>query len=149
MLKGISTLICLSIGLICTPALSSNTSMTTHQIFDEARKNTNWKLAFATGPHAQVVLMNITPDTNPNNEVGTEVHQFDQVVFVIEGEGQAILNKKVSEIKRGDMIFISQGTPYNIINSKAEEPLKIVSVYSRTELPAHAIYRRKSDERKG
>ena len=78
------------------------------QIFEMAKKNENWKLALVTGKDAQVVFMNITPKTNPNNEIGIETHQFDQVIFVVEGQAKSVLNGKNSTVTVGDMIFIPQ-----------------------------------------
>ncbi len=67
-----------------------------------AKNNENWKLALVTGKDAQVVFMNITPENNPNNDIGIETHQFDQVIFV----AKSVLNGKKSTVKAGDMIFI-------------------------------------------
>jgi quercetin dioxygenase-like cupin family protein len=115
------------------------------QIFEKVKKNDNWKLAFVTGKSAQVVFMSITPSTNPNNEIGMETHKFDQIILVVEGNGKAILNGKSSMVKPGDMIFIPEGQEHNVINLNAKKPLKILSVYSATDIPANAVYKKKSD----
>lgn len=116
------------------------------QIFEKAKKNDNWKFAFLTGKNAQVVFMNISPNTNPNNEIGMETHKFDQIIFVAEGDGKAVLNGKSSTVKSGDMIFIPQGVAHNVINLDANKSLKIISVYSDTDIPANSMYQKKSDE---
>lgn len=115
------------------------------QVFNEVKKNDNWKLAFLTARHAQVVFMNITPTTNPKNEIGMEIHQFDQIIFVVEGKGKAILNGKTTMVKPGDMIFIPQGIQHNVINMNVNKPLKILSVYSATDIPANSAYPKNSD----
>lgn len=115
------------------------------KVFEMAKKNENWKLALVTGKDAQVVFMNITPKTNPNNEIGLETHQFDQVIFVVEGQAKSVLNGKKSTVKAGDMIFIPQGVPHNFINLDVKEPFKIISVYSATDIPENAAYKQKSD----
>ncbi len=117
----------------------------TPQIFEMAKRNENWKLALVTGKDAQVVFMNITPKTNPNNEIGMETHKFDQVIFVVEGQAKSILNGKNSTVTAGDMIFIPQGIPHNFINLNAKKPFKIISVYSATDIPESAVYKYKSD----
>ena len=104
-------------------------------IFEMAKKNENWKLALVTGKDAQVVFMNITPKTNPNNEIGIETHQFDQVIFVVEGQAKSVLNGKSSTVTAGDMIFIPQGVAHNFINLNVKKPFKIISVYSATDIP--------------
>lgn len=117
----------------------------TPKIFEMAKKNENWKLALVTGKDAQVVFMNITPKTNPKNEIGMETHKFDQVIFVVEGRAKSVLNGKNSTVTAGDMIFIPQGIPHNFINLNANKPFKIISVYSATDIPEHATYKHKSD----
>lgn len=115
------------------------------QIFDKVKQNDNWKLAFLTAKDAQIVFMNISPSTNPNNEIGTETHKFDQIIFVVEGNGKAILDGKTTMLKSGDMIFIPQGVEHNVTNSNAKKPLKILSVYTSTDIPANSAFKKKSD----
>lgn len=120
--------------------------MVAKQFLEEAKKNTNWKTAFATGKEEQIVFMNISPLTNPNNEIGTEVHPFDQVILIVQGSGKAILNGNTSSIKSGDMIFIPQGVEHNVTNSDPKKELKLVSFYSQTDIPKGAVYPKKSDQ---
>lgn len=115
------------------------------QVFDKVKQNGNWKLAFLTAKDAQVVFMNISPSTNPSNEIGMETHKFDQIIFVVEGNGKAILDGKTTMVKSGDMIFIPQGVEHNVTNSNAKKPLKILSVYTSTDIPANSAYKMKSD----
>ena len=115
------------------------------QVFDKVKQNDNWKLAFLTAKDAQVVFMNISPSTNPNNEIGMETHKFDQIIFIVEGNGKAILDGKTTLVKSGDMIFIPQGVKHNVINSNAKKPLKILSVYTATDIPANSAFKKQSD----
>ena len=116
------------------------------QLFKKAQSNENWKSAFLTGKYAQVVFMNISPNSAPKNEIGEEKHPFDQIIFIVKGNGKAVLNKETSVVKEGDMIFIPQGTPHNVINTNEKEELKLVSIYSDTDIPADATYKKKEDE---
>ena len=126
---------------------NSNVSlpMVTTQILEKAEKNDNWKTAFSTGKHAQIVFMNITPETNPKNEIGMETHPFDQIIIVVTGRGKAVLNGKESDVAKDDMIFIPEGTLHNVINLDKTKPLKIMSFYSSTDIPANSIFKKKSD----
>lgn len=139
------------LAFITIPTLSNASqenpinAVVANQIFEKARKNENWKLAFATGKSAQVVFMNISSGTNPKNEIGMETHTFDQIIFVTEGNGKAILNGKSSMVNSGDMIFIPEGVEHNVINLNASKPLKILSVYTATDIPAKAVYKNKAD----
>lgn len=134
-------------------ASSDNTSIATisppmvmQKIFDTAKKNENWKTASATGKQAQIVLMSVSPQTNPNNEIGMETHQFDQVILVADGEAKAILNGQNYTVKTGDLIFIPQGTAHNFINLNQKRPLKIISFYSLNDIPPNSSYSKKSDQ---
>lgn len=134
----------------CISGLSlANTAQTraevSNQIFDKVKQNDNWKLAFLTAKDAQIVFMNISPSTNPNNEIGMETHKFDQIIFVVDGNGKAILDGKTTMVKSGDMIFIPQGVEHNVTNSNAKKPLKILSVYTSMDIPANSAFKKKSD----
>lgn len=115
------------------------------QFLEKAKKNNNWKTAFVTGQHEQIVFMNVSPMTNPDNEIGMEEHPFDQVILIIEGRGKAVLEEQTSNVKEGDMIFIPQGIRHNIINLDKAKGLKLISFYSETDMPRGAVYNKKAD----
>lgn len=115
------------------------------QFFENAKKNNNWKIAFITGKHGQIVFMNVSSQTNSANEIGMEDHSFDQFIFIVEGKGKAVLGKETSIVKEGDMIFIPQGTPHNIINLDQAKELKLISFYSENDIPSGAVYEKKAD----
>lgn len=152
--KFLATL--LAIGLIPMASLAQNEKMNsenkniqptvTPQLIELAKKNDNWKVAFLTGKHNQVVFMNVSPSTNPKNEIGVETHPFDQIILIVEGKAKTDLAGDMSEVKAGDMIFIPQGTPHNVINLNQKEDLKIISIYSDTDIPAHSVYKKKETE---
>lgn len=120
--------------------------MVIQQFFEEAKSNTYFKNAFVTGKQEQIVFMNVSPLTNPKNEIGTETHAFDQAIIIVDGNGKAILNGRTSLIKEGDMIFIPKGTTHNIINLDQEKDLKLISFYSQNDIPKGAKYKKMSDE---
>lgn len=145
-IKEIITTIFSSLILTPIPSYANNINpVINSNIFQEAKQNDKWKSAFLTGKHAQIVFMNVTTKTNPNNEIGMETHKFDQIIFVVEGQAKSILNGKESIVKEGDMIFIPEGTAHNFVNLSKEKPFKILSVYSNTDIPAGSIYKKKSD----
>ncbi len=115
------------------------------QFLEEAKKNNHWKNAFVTGQHEQIVFMNVSTMTNPDNEIGMEEHSFDQVILIVEGRGKAVLEDQTYNVKEGDMIFIPQGTRHNIINLDQAKALKLVSFYSENDIPRGAVYNKKAD----
>jgi len=120
--------------------------MIVENLIKQAQKNENWKIALATGKYEQIVFMNISPATNPQNEIGMEVHPFDQAIFIVEGKGKAVLDGKITPVKEGDLIFIPTGTSHNVINLGGQKELKIISFYSSTDIPAAAVYPTKESE---
>jgi quercetin dioxygenase-like cupin family protein len=158
MTKGMTQKVICMIVLLTTSLFSNLTlaikeykmniqPMVMPQLLEKAKANTNWKLAFATAKHGQIVFMNISPSTNPKNEIGMETHPFDQIILVVEGNGKAELDGKVSTVNSGDLIFIPEGTAHNVMNLNQEKPLKIVSFYSSNDMPANQTYKKKTDER--
>jgi quercetin dioxygenase-like cupin family protein len=70
-----------------------------------------------------------------------EVHPFDQIILVVQGNGQASLVGKIWKINQGDLIFIPRSVHHNIINlTPNNAPMKIISFYSSQDIPAKAIY---------
>ncbi|HSW86574.1 MAG TPA: cupin domain-containing protein [Rhabdochlamydiaceae bacterium] len=116
------------------------------QFLAEAKKNKNWKTAIATGKHEQIVFMNICLHTNPNNEIGTEVHPFDQVILIVEGQGKVVMNGSSAIVQSGDMVFIPEGKSHNVINFDDGRALKLISFYSNIVIPKDAAYKTKADE---
>lgn len=147
-------LICLIVGGVSLSARERKMTndaiepMVVEQLAIQAKKNSNWKMAVATGKYEQIVFMNISQATNPKNEIGPEVHPFDQAILIAKGKAKAVLNGKTSVVKEGDMIFIPTGTQHNVINLDAKEDLKIISFYSATDIPKNAVYKTKTDEPK-
>lgn len=147
-----TSLTVLTISIISISAGNHNSHNGTFQptvmqnYFGAAKNNLNWKIAYLTGKNGQIVFMNITPQTNPKNEIGTEVHSFDQFIFIVQGNARAELNGKTSLVKEGDIIFVPEGTRHNVINLNKEKPLKIISFYSENDMPKDAVYRTKADQ---
>jgi quercetin dioxygenase-like cupin family protein len=100
------------------------------------KKNDFFKKPLATASHAQVVMMTVNKKTNPNNEIPLETHDFDQVILVIQGKAEARINGKKTILKKGDMIIVPQGSAHQIINLNDKQSLKVLTVYSATDMPA-------------
>ena len=117
-----------------------------HGVLKEAERNGDWKDVAATAKNAQIVFMNISPETNPKNELGTEVHPFDQVIYIIDGWARVTLDGETNMAQAGDMILIPSGIKHNVKNLNQKAPLKIISFYTDQDIPEGAMYRTKADE---
>ncbi len=94
------------------------------------KENTNFRKVLHTGQHNQIVAMSIPVGL----DIGEEVHpNTDQLIFIVDGDAQAILNGEKREIGEHDFVFVEAGTTHNIINV-GDEDLKLFTVYAP---PAH------------
>ena len=107
-----------------------------------ARHGLDFRRVVATGKHGQLVVMSIPP----GEDIGSEVHpSTDQIFFVIEGEGEAVLDGKASEIGEHDVVFVPAGTRHNLINAKRREDLKLVTVYAPPQHAEGTVHHSKAD----
>lgn len=100
------------------------------EIKKEAKRNDLFRKVIVTAEKSQVVLMAL----QPGKEIGLEVHDGDQVIYVVEGEGLAVLDDEEQKVEKGSLIFVPAGVRHNLSNSD-DKPLKLFTVYAP---PQHA-----------
>jgi mannose-6-phosphate isomerase-like protein (cupin superfamily) len=105
-----------------------------------AKKNGFFRQVLFTGDHSQLVVMSL----EPGEEIGTEVHTVDQMLYVVDGEGETILDGIVSRIEEGGVVCVPAGVEHNIVNTD-DEPLKLFTVYAPAQHPAGTVHRTKAD----
>jgi mannose-6-phosphate isomerase-like protein (cupin superfamily) len=109
-----------------------------------AKENKNFRKVIYTGENSQLVLMSILP----NEDIGMEVHEgIDQILFFVEGLGEAVVAGKSSNVKEGDVVFVPAGTQHNFTNI-GKDDLKLYTIYSPPEHPDGTIHRTKADAMK-
>lgn len=105
-------------------------------------ENENFRKVIFTAENMQLVLMSI----EPNDEIGEEMHEdVDQFIRIEKGSGKAILNGEEYEIMDGSSVVIPAGVRHNIVNSSAEEKLKLYTIYSPPEHRDGVIHQTKED----
>ncbi|MDD2909667.1 MAG: cupin domain-containing protein [Candidatus Pacebacteria bacterium] len=105
-------------------------------------ENENFRKVIFTAKNMQLVLMSL----EPNEEIGEEMHDdVDQFIRIEKGNGKAILNGEEYEIMDGSSVVIPAGVKHNIINSSAEEKLKLYTIYSPPEHRDGVIHQTKED----
>ncbi len=98
----------------------------------ETLDNDNFRKVLFTSQHGQVVVMSLLP----NEEIGMEVHEYtDQFFRVDSGEGEVIIDGVESVISDGFAVVVPAGAKHNIINTSADEPLKLYTIY----MPPHHV----------
>jgi quercetin dioxygenase-like cupin family protein len=66
---------------------------------------------------------------------GLHIHdQGDEIFYIVEGRGTAILGEATHPIAKGDTIFIPRGTPHGVANPATPEDLVVVFFMDSPEL---------------
>jgi mannose-6-phosphate isomerase-like protein (cupin superfamily) len=107
---------------------------------DLARRNDFFRRTLVTGPHAQVVAMTI----QPGDEIGEETHEGDQILFFVEGEGEAVVGGESEPVRPNDMVFVPAGTLHNFINT-GPAALRLLTTYAPPEHPDGTVDETKAD----
>ena len=118
--------------------------MTKPQVIDlkeAAKDNEAFRRVVFTGTKSQLVLMSL----EPNEDIGLETHEeVDQLIYVIDGEGTAVIGEGSKKIEKGDVVCVPAGTLHNIVNTD-DEPMKVFTVYSPPEHAAGTVHKTKAD----
>ena len=106
-----------------------------------AKRNEAFRRVLSTGKKSQLVLMAI-PE---GEDIGAEVHPAtDQILFIVDGEGKAVVNGKTFKVGENDVVFVPAGARHNLTNSGDEE-LKLFTVYSPPEHADGTVHETKAE----
>ncbi|EHQ24965.1 cupin domain-containing protein [Mucilaginibacter paludis] len=93
----------------------------------EVLENSNFRKVLYTSNHMQVVLMSLLP----GEDIGEEIHNANDQFFRFEsGNGRCIINGNVYKVKDGDAIVVPAGAKHNVINTDAQNDLKMYTIYA-------------------
>lgn len=93
----------------------------------DTKKNKNFRKVIYTSAHSQLVLMSL----KPKEEIGVETHkENDQFLRFEGGSGRVIIDDSRYNVKDGDAVIVPAGAKHNVINTSAEDELKIYTIYS-------------------
>ena len=103
--------------------------------------NTNFRKVLHTGQNSQIVEMSL----KVGEDIGEEVHpNTDQIIFIVDGDGEAVLNGETRQIEEHDVVFVPVWTKHNFIN-RGDEELKLFTVYAPPEHPDGTVHATKAD----
>jgi mannose-6-phosphate isomerase-like protein (cupin superfamily) len=106
-----------------------------------ARSNDAFRREIATGEHSQIVAMTIPP----GGEIGEEVHQEnDQLLVFVDGQADAVLEGKTTQVTPNDLVMVPAGTRHNFINT-GSSPLRLVTVYAPPEHAPGTVHQTKAE----
>jgi mannose-6-phosphate isomerase-like protein (cupin superfamily) len=107
----------------------------------ETNDNAFFRKVLFTGAKSQLVAMNI----KPGEDIGEETHHHvEQTLFLLSGEGKAVLEGKEQPYRAGDVVVVTPGTKHNFVNTGGE-PLKIFTIYAPANHIEGRIHRTKHD----
>jgi mannose-6-phosphate isomerase-like protein (cupin superfamily) len=115
-------------------------------IEQDTLESEDYRRVLFTGPNTQLVLMTL----KPGEEIGLETHdEHDQFIRIEAGRGIVRLNDEEHELGDGVAVVIPAGTRHNVVNTSADEPLRLYTLYSPPEHPDGTVHRTKADEAPG
>jgi mannose-6-phosphate isomerase-like protein (cupin superfamily) len=107
-------------------------------IKEAAKENDFFRKVLFTGSKSQLVLMSLLP----GEEIGTEVHEVDQILYAVEGEGKVVLAGAGRQFGKGEIVFVPADVQHNVINT-GDEPMKLFTIYAPPEHAPGTIHRTK------
>jgi mannose-6-phosphate isomerase-like protein (cupin superfamily) len=105
-----------------------------------SKNNDDFRRVIFTGEQSQLVLMALPT----REEIGEEVHAVDQILSVVSGEGESILDGRGKPFKTGDVVAVPAGMRHNIRNT-GQDPLKLFTVYAPPQHAAGTVHQSKGD----
>lgn len=91
------------------------------------KENNSFRKVLYTGKNSQLVLMSLPP----GEEIGLETHpDNDQFLRFEMGQGEVVIDGKKHKIAADDAVIVPAGAEHNVINTSAETPLKLYTIYS-------------------
>lgn len=104
-------------------------SQTTLPIVEMAKENDEFRQVLWTGKNTQLVLMAIPV----GGEIGGEVHEgHDQLLYFVEGEGEATIGDTKAAVQSGDVSIVPSGSYHNFRNT-GTVMLKLYTTYCPPE----------------
>jgi mannose-6-phosphate isomerase-like protein (cupin superfamily) len=101
----------------------------------ETKHNHYFRKVLFTGGHSQLVMMCL----QAGEEIGAEVHEVDQLIFVVEGEGQLVIDGRREKFEDGMVACVPAGLEHNVVNTSDDEPLQLFTVYAPAQHAPGAV----------
>jgi mannose-6-phosphate isomerase-like protein (cupin superfamily) len=81
----------------------------------------------------------------PGEDIGLEVHDVDQFLYIVDGEGNVILDGVLTVIGAGSAIVVPAGTEHNIRNTSSSDRMYLFTVYAPPEHADGTVHPTKAD----
>lgn len=107
---------------------------------EQTNANNNFRKVLATNQHSQLVTMCL----QPGEDIGLEVHDLDQFLYVVDGTGEAVVGSDSDTVQAGSAVIVPAGAEHNVTNTGQSE-LKLFTVYSPAEHADGTVHPTKAD----
>lgn len=110
------------------------------ELKDVAKENGLFRKVLFTGATSQLVIMSLLQ----GEEIGAETHDGDQIIYVVKGDGVALLDETSHTFEKGTVLCVPAGSRHNVINT-GEDAMKLFTIYAPPQHVAGAIQATKHD----
>jgi mannose-6-phosphate isomerase-like protein (cupin superfamily) len=110
------------------------------ELKDAAKQNTLFRKVLFTAARSQLVIMSLLP----GEQIGSEVHEGDQLVYATKGHGIAVIGGREVPFDKGTILCIPAGAMHNVIN-REDEPLKLFTIYAPPQHTPGTIHGTKAE----
>lgn len=107
---------------------------------EAAKENALFRKVLFTATKSQLVIMSLLP----GEEIGSEVHDGDQLLYVAKGDGVAVFDGREVAFEKGMVFCVPAGARHNVIN-RGDKPIKLFTFYAPPQHAAGTIHRTKAD----
>jgi mannose-6-phosphate isomerase-like protein (cupin superfamily) len=107
---------------------------------DATTENDLFRKVLYTGAQSQLVIMSL----QPGEEIGAETHDGDQIIYVVKGDGVALLDEVSHTLEDRTVFCVPAGARHNVSNT-GDHAMKLFTVYAPPQHVAGAIQETKRD----
>lgn len=107
---------------------------------EQAKENDLFRKELFTAENAQVTIMSL----KAGEDIGEEVHDGDQLIYVVKGEGRAVMDGKELALGKGAIFCVPAGTKHNVRNT-SDEPMKLFTAYAPPQHAPGTVHKTKAD----
>lgn len=107
---------------------------------EAAKRNSSFRKVLFTAEKSQLVVMSLLV----GEEIGTETHSGDQLLYAVKGEGTAVINGAKEPFEKGAILCVPAGSPHNVINT-GDRPLKLFTIYAPPQHAPGTVHETKAD----
>ena len=83
-----------------------------------------------TDHELQGMLFMAHADLEPSKKIEPHIDPYEEIYYILEGNGKMLVGEDTKEVKKGDAIFIPKGDVHALLNNDTKNKLSILVVAS-------------------